>query len=271
MMRSLWTAASGMAAQQIQVDTISNNLANVNTTGYKQESVNFKSLLYQNLQTDEQIAASNNPTPLQVGHGVRVGTTDRSFSQGTFITTDLVTDMAIQGNGFFSVLNGEEVTYTRDGSFRLSYIEGGGTALVTSNGYPVLSAEGEPIIFEPDMNLANFGVDDLGNMYYLDRETNTTLDLGSLMIVQFANPQGLSALGGNQYGVTAASGEPLLEGEVDGLVRSTIRTGVLEASNVNIATEMVNLIVAQRAYELNSTSIQTADEMLQQANQLKRL
>ncbi|OOB79539.1 MAG: hypothetical protein ATN33_02350 [Epulopiscium sp. Nele67-Bin001] len=271
MMRSLWTAASGMTAQQVQVDVISNNLANVNTTGYKQETVNFKSLLYQNLETAEQQAAreeEGRPTVLQVGHGTRVGSIGRDFTTGSWYATGNDTDMTINGNGYFAISDGYEVTYTKDGTFRWSNTEEG-LALVTAAEHPVLSVEGESIIVPEGVPVSSINVDSTGRIFHYDDDGNP-VDLAQIQLVQFANQDGLEAIGANKYRPTTASGEPLMEVENDELSKSKIITGYLEGSNVNIATEMVNLIVAQRAYEMNSTAIKTSDEMLQQANQLKR-
>lgn len=271
MVRALWTAASGMTAQQLNVDTISNNLANVNTVAYKKETANFKSLLYEtmNVGADEPVQAA--PTSMQVGHGVRALANSRSYSTGAFQASENITDLAIDGKGFFAIAKGDEETYTRDGSFRLAVIpDEGAYALVTSDGFPVLSTEDESIIVGTDIPADKLVIGQDGSVYYMDEETNTQMDIAKIKVVQFANNQGLEAIGNNLYAATGASGEPLVEGEADGLQTSIIRSGYLEASNVQIAEEMVNLIIAQRAYELNSTAIQTVDTMLQQANELKR-
>lgn len=271
MMRALWTAASGMTSQQLNVDTVSNNLANVNTVGYKKETVNFKSLLYENMGTAKAPGEMQRPAPMQVGHGVRPGSIGRSYTAGSLQQTDNPTDMAIIGKGFFTVLNGEEAAYTRDGSFRIATTDEETYALVTTDGYPVLSIDDEPIVLENFIDVNSLIVSDRGEIYYMDEEMGARIDIAQLKIVQFSNTEGLEAAGANLYKETSASGIPLVEGEVDGLLLSTVRTGYLEASNVNVADEMVRLIVAQRAYELNSTAIKTADTMLQQANELKRV
>lgn len=269
MIRGLWTAASGMTSQQLNVDTISNNLANVNTTAYKKETTNFKSLLYQTME-NANVPGAQAPTTMQVGHGVRALSNSRNYSRGILQETGNRTDMAIEGNGFFSVLKGEQETYTKDGSFRISLTEDGSYALVTSDGNPVLSVEDEPILIGQDIPSTKliFGQD--GAVYYMDEETNMRMDIAQLKVVQFANVEGLEAIGSNLFVATPASGEALIEGDADGLTRSNIRTGWLEGSNVQVAEEMVKLIVAQRAYELNSTAIKAVDTMLQQANELKR-
>ncbi len=270
MIRSLYTAASGMTAQQLNVDTISNNMSNVNTVGYKKETTNFKSLLYTTMDEANDPNAMTAPTIKQVGHGVRALPNSRDFSNGTLQQTDNPTDVAIVGDGFLMVqdANGNEV-YTRDGSLRFSMIPDDGTyALVTSDGRPVLSTEGEPIIVEAGIPTDKLKISNAGSIYYLD-ELGIQTDIANIGIVQFANKAGLEAIGDNLYAATGASGEPMLEAEDEGLKRSTIRTGYLEGANVQIAEEMVNLIIAQRAYEINSTAIKTVDDMLGQANQLK--
>ncbi len=268
MIRALWTAASGMTSQQLNVDTISNNLANVNTVGYKREATNFKSLLYQNLTGPNDEV--NRPEPMQVGHGVRAVGSSRNYSMGILQQTDNPTDIAIEGKGFFSVLKGEQITYTRDGSFRFSMTEDGTYALVTSDGYPVLSTEGEPIVMDNTIPVDSLRIGMDGSLGYMDEATNTLINLTQINIVQFPNVNGLEAIGSNLYIETPASGVPISEAEGEDLVRSNLKSGYLEGSNVQVADEMVKLIVAQRAYELNSTTIKTVDTMLQQANELKR-
>lgn len=269
MMRSLWTAASGMSAQQLNVDTISNNIANVDTTAHKKERAEFKSLLYQTMERATLDDSYNGkPVNLQVGLGVKPVATSRNFSQGSLENTEVKTDLAINGQGFFMVKTGEdEVSYTRDGSFKIS-VGDGENSLVTAEGYYVLSSDGEPITFPSTVPSKDIIISESGDVSYT--LNGQQQDLGvKIGVVQFANPQGLEGIGGNFYTSTSASGEPVLE--ADGEVkRSNICQGFLETSNVNIAEEMVNLIVAQRAYELNSKAITTSDEMLQQANNLKR-
>lgn len=269
MMRSLWTAASGMTAQQLNVDNIANNIANVNTTAYKKERVEFKSLLYQTIDRASLDASDNGePVNLQVGLGVRPVAISRSFGTGSLELTENKLDFAINGNGFFMVRTGEdEVAFTRDGSFKISVGDDGNT-LVTSEGYQVLNSEGEEITIPSEVSLNDIQVASDGTIsYILDGETET-LD-GTIGLYQFANPQGLEAIGGNLYLATVASGEAINEADGDINNTSSIIQGYLEMSNVNIAEEMVNLIVAQRAYELNSKAITTSDAMLQQANNLK--
>lgn len=272
MMRSLWTAASGMTSQQMNVDTISNNLANVNTTAYKKERLEFKSLLYQNMEraTLDPANSVNRPVNLQVGLGVRPIATGRIYDTGNFERTENKLDFAIEGNGFFSVQRGEdEIAYTKDGSFKLSIVEDG-AMLVTSEGYPILSTDLEPITIPTNVMISAINVSEDGKIGYTDN-SGEFVDLGvQFDLVQFSNTQGLLALGGNLLSKTPATGEEMHE--IDGEVNKTSRLvqGVLEMSNVQVAEEMVKLIVAQRAYELNSKAIQTSDDMLQLANNLKK-
>lgn len=270
MMRSLWTAASGMKGQQLNVDTISNNISNVNTTGFKKERLEFKSLLYQTMERaslDE--ADTGKPVNLQVGLGVKPIATSRMFTTGNLQRTENDLDFAIEGNGFFAIQTGEdEISYTRDGSFKIS-TENGENTLVTSEGYFVLDNNGDRITFPATVPIKDMIIEQNGAIKY--KVGNEIQDTGNFIAMyQFSNPQGLEAIGGNLYSITTASGEPIseLDGEVS--QKSKLSQGFLEMSNVNIAEEMVNLIVAQRAYELNSKAITTSDEMLQQANNLKK-
>lgn len=271
MMRSLWTAASGMTSQQANVDTISNNLANVNTTGYKKERLEFKSLLYQTMER-ASLDENNNgkPVNLQVGLGVRPIVSSRIFTTGNIERTENDLDFAIEGDGFFVIDTGNDtVSYTKDGSFKLSY-DGTEATLVTSEGYPVLSVDGEPIAIPADTKMSSVIFEKDGTATYRD-ENGEVQDLGVQMdIVQFPNPQGLEAVGGNLFVTTPASGEAIQESGGDLTYTSKLVQKYLEKSNVQVAQEMVDLIVAQRAYELNSKSIQTSDDMLQLANNLKK-
>ncbi len=271
MMRSLWTAASGMTTQQLNVDNISNNLANVNTSGFKKERLEFKSLLYQTMNRATLDPANNTgrPVNLQVGHGVRPAATMRMFTQGSMQSTENPLDFTIQGDGFFSVQLAEgQTVYSRDGAFKISTVEGVNT-LVTSDGNPILNTDGDPITFSAEYNVEDITVDGEGRIFGL--ANGVTEDLGmQVSIVQFPNKQGLEAIGGNFYTVTPASGAPLSEAAGETTRKSGVIQGYLEMSNVQLASEMVNLIIAQRAYEVNSKAITTSDEMLQTANNLKR-
>ena len=295
MLRSLWTGASGMIAQQTNVDTISNNLANVNTVGYKKETVEFRSLLYQKLQT-ETTDHNGDPKPVigQVGSGVRTGAITSRFTQGNMTATENPFDLAIEGEGFFALQtpNGE-TAYTRNGSL-LFAIASDGLALTNSEGYPLLDVNGSPIVLASTTDVSKLSIDVDGRLYekieveIVDSTENTEGEEGvegtqptekkfkteyveraRLAVVQFNNPSGLEKISGSMYQVTAASGEPRMEVEDEALKRSAIRSGYLEASNVQTVDEIVNLIVAQRAYEMNSKVITASDQMLQQANNLR--
>lgn len=271
MMRSLWSAASGMISQQTNVDTIANNLANVNTTGYKTEKAEFKSLLYQTLQTRTTTAnGEEKPIPAQVGLGTRTVAITSNFGQGALTASESNTAFAINGDGFFAVRGADGNTYyTRNGDFKLS-IATDGLMLATSEGYAVLDSNGEPIIFPDNVTASNLEVAGDGSFGYRDGE-NAYVPLNINMgVFQFNNPAGLEKLSSGLFNVTEASGEALNEATTPNLQLSEIRQKYLEASNVQVADEMVNLIVAQRAYEMNSKAIQATDEMLGQANQLKR-
>ncbi len=274
MVRSLWSAATGMNAQQTNVDTISNNLANVNTVGYKAQGAQFKSLLYQQLQTVTTTAnGAPKPTTSQVGLGVRTSTINQFFHQGSFQSSDNPAALAISGDGFFAyqAADGETVQYTRNGNFVWALAESGGTTLelTTAEGNPVLDIDGAAITLDGAI-ASRIIIDSAGKIYYPDDQGVPT-DMGlQIGVWQFSNREGLERVGSAAWIQTAASGEAILENDADNIKKSEIVQGYLEGSNVNVATEMVNLIVAQRAYEMNSTAIQTTDEMMQTANQLKR-
>ena len=271
MVRSLWTAASGMKSQQINVDTIANNLSNVNTTGYKTEVNEFKSLLYQTLQTETTTAnGANKPTSAQVGMGVRNAAINSIFKQGPMLASTSSTAFAIEGDGFFKVSGKDGNTYyTRNGNFVLS--EGvGGLTLATTDGLPVLDTNDRPIVFGADIVGSKITITGDGTFCYPD-ENNNPQSLGiTVGLVQFNNPGGLEKEDGSLFSATAASGDPMSEATTQGLTRSKVVQGYLEGSNVQVVDEMVNMIVAQRAYELNSKAITASDEMLQQANNLRR-
>jgi flagellar basal-body rod protein FlgG len=265
-----------MNAQQTNVDTIANNLANVNTTGYKAQGAQFKSLLYQELQTVTSTAnGTPKPTNSQVGLGVRTSSINQYFSQGSFQTSDNPAAVALSGDGFFSYLDadGETQLYTRNGNFTWALQETGGTTLMltTAEGNPVLGTNEQPIVVDGNAVASRITIGGDGKIYYPNEE-GVPQELGpQIGLWQFRNREGLERVGGAAWQETAASGEPIPEAEANGEIkRSTLEQGYLEGSNVNVATEMVNLIVAQRAYEMNSTAIQTTDEMMQTANGLKR-
>ena len=270
MMRSLWTAASGMIGQQRNVDVISNNLANVNTTAYKKDRVEFKDLVYAKMDKAYNLE-NDKPTEMQIGMGTMPAAIVKNFENGTYQSTECPVDFAIEGEGFFTVETPQgESIYTKDGGFRLSPLPDGGSMLVNTQGYPVLDTEGENITF-PSMKQEYISVNELGEIYFADDEGNYENSGMILNVVKFRNPAGLESLGSNNFRPTVASGEPLSEQELEeGETRSRIMQGYLETSNVQLVDEMVNLIVAQRAYEINSKIIQASDDMLNQANTLRR-
>lgn len=271
MMRSLWTAATGMIAQQTNVDTIAHNLSNVNTTGYKTEVAEFKSLLYQNLQTQTTTAnGENKPISAQVGLGVRNSSITSIFRQGSFLESSSSSSFALDGSGFFAVQGNDGNTYyTRNGNFNWS-MGNNGLTLTTSDGMAVLDSNGNPIVLDGTYTATSIVITSDGQFCYPDENGNPQ-PLGiSIGVYQFQNPQGLEKLDSSLYGVTDASGAAINEATANNVQKSTVVQGYLEGSNVQVADEMVNLIVAQRAYEMNSKAITASDEMLQQANNLRR-
>ena len=270
MMRSLWTAATGMAAQQTNVDTISNNLANINTTGYKKETTEFKSLLYQTIQTTSTDNEGNEkPVGVQVGLGVRNSAITTRFDQGAITTTENPLDLAIAGNGFFMVQQPDGgVAYVRGGAFTAA-LKDGGVAIADSDGNPLLDVNLQPIVFDSSYNMSQITIDETGRIGFPDANGNIQLTDIQIGVVQFNNPAGLTKLGSGYYAESVASGEARMEIDEEGIKKSIIKQKSLEASNVSAVDEMVNLIVAQRAYEMNSKIITASDTMLQQANNLR--
>ena len=271
MMRSLWTAASGMKAQQTNVDTISHNISNINTTGYKSQRAEFKSLLYQNIQTRTTTAnGEQKPVPAQVGLGTRFAANNTFYTQGAMLASESDTDFAIEGQGFFAVRGDDgNVYYTRYGSFNWA-VGVTGTTLCTSDGLPVLDSNGNTIVIPAGVTSGNIRISEEGDIGYINAQGQYVAMNQSIALYQFTNPAGLDKLSRSLLAQTDASGAPLNEATANGLERSAIHQNYLEGSNVQIADEMVNLIIAQRAYELNSKAIQASDEMLQQANGLRR-
>lgn len=272
MMRALYTAATGMLAEQTHVDTISNNLSNVNTTGYKTERTEFKSLLYQTIQT-RTTTANGDPKPIgaQAGLGTRVAAITSMYTQGSLYESVSNTDFAIEGNGFFAVRGDDGQTYyTRNGSFTWSLDAQGNTILANSDGLPVLDTEGNAIVLPEGVTAESMVCQSDGTLAYRDAEGNYIESNQAFALFQFTNPAGLEKIGSNLLQETGASGAPLQEGVTEGLTRSKLRQNYLEGSNVQVADEMVNMIIAQRAYQMNSKAITTADSMLETANNLKR-
>lgn len=259
-MRSLNIAATGMQAQQTNIDVISHNLANMTTTGYKRNRAEFQDLIYQNLRrvgSSSSDAGTVVPTGVQVGLGVKTGAVSRSHEQGTLTGTDNPLDVAINGKGFFVIElpNGTQA-YTRNGQFQLSP-EG---EIVTVDGYRV-----SPNIVVPD-NAVSISISREGLVQATLDNQVAPVDLGQLDIANFINPAGLQTIGDNLYTETAASGNAVL-GLAGDEGFGVLTQGFLEASNVNPVSEITNMIVAQRAYEMNSKVITASDEMLQALNQ----
>lgn len=262
MIRALWSSAAGMKSQQTNLDVISNNLANVNTSGFKKQRADFQDLLY---QIDREPGApvdpgSTVPTGVQVGLGSRVSATERVMSQGTVQITDNPLDLMIQGEGYFQIIMPDgEIAYTRNGAFK---IDGDGQ-IVTNDGYLL-----EPEIVVPE-DATDIVVSDTGVVSVKVAGDPLMQELGQIELARFINPAGLLAHGKSLFFETDASGAPLLgfPGE-EGV--GTLVQGALEMSNVQVVEEMVNMITAQRAYEAGSKAIQTADDLLAIANNLKK-
>ncbi|MFQ3620604.1 MAG: flagellar basal-body rod protein FlgG [Spirochaetales bacterium] len=264
MVRSLWTAASGMTGQQFNIDTIANNLSNVNTTGFKKNRADFEDLLYQTRRVAGTPATEVTlvPTGVQVGHGVRVAATQKVFTQGSLQNTGNVSDLAIEGEGFFRVLLYDGTYgYSRDGAFK---IDSNGQ-FVTSNGYRLMPE----LVLPEGFIRETLSVSQDGRVTVQVPGRDDPITVGQLELYRFVNPTGLQAIGENLFKVSAASGDPI-QGRpgFDGMGKIIHR--FLEMSNVAIVQEMVNMIVAQRAYEFNSKAIQTSDTMLGIAANLKR-
>jgi flagellar basal-body rod protein FlgG len=255
-----------MIGQQANIDTISNNLANVNTSGFKKMRADFEDLLYQTVKTAGTPATEDTVVPvgIQMGHGVKVAATQRMFTQGALQNTENVYDMAIQGEGFFSIqMYDGSLAYTRDGSFK---IDSDGR-LVTSNGYRVLPDIIMPEGFLPEK--ITVSKDGRVSALVPRIDENNPIDVGQIELYRFPNPVGLTAVGENLFKITNASGEAI-PGRPGYEGMGQIAHKFLEMSNVSVVREMVDLIVAQRAYEFNSRTIQTSDNMLGTATSLKR-
>jgi flagellar basal-body rod protein FlgG len=260
MLRALYSAAAGMESQQMNLDVISNNLANVNTTGYKESKLQFQDLLYQTTRAagSQQGGGNELPGSLQIGQGSIPIATERIFTQGDLSQTGGNLDIAIQGQGFFQVqMPDGSQAYTRDGGFKTN-AQG---QIVTSDGYPVQGG------FEPvPTGTTNITISASGAVTYTTASGTTS---SQIQLANFNNPGGLQAVGQNLYTETEASGTALLgEPTQNGL--GELQQGYLELSNVSVVQEMVNLILAQRAYEVNSKAVQAADQMMQDSNNLQR-
>jgi flagellar basal-body rod protein FlgG len=263
MIRALYSAASGMTAQQMNVDNIAHNLANANTTGFKTRRTQFQDLLYQSVIQPGSSAGAQTTVPngLQLGLGARPSTNEIIFTQGSFSMTNNPLDMVIQGRGFFQIRRPDgELAYTRAGNFQ---VDRDGN-LVTADGDPI-----EPQITLPaDALEVSIGTD--GTVSYTQPGQTAAQLAGQIQLANFANPAGLNSIGRNLYLPTDASGDPTVgnPGGQEGL--GSIQQGYVEASNVSVVEEFINLIVAQRAYEANSKVVKAADDMYSQVNNLTR-
>ncbi len=262
--RALRTAASGMYAQQINIEVISNNIANISTTGFKKNKAEFQDLMYQEvninpLSTSTPGIYENSTNKIQVGNGVKPASTQKIFQQGDITPTNNQFDIAIQGEGFFQVRKSDGTyAYTRDGSFKVN-AEG---KMVTASGY----------ILEPDFTLnsdvVGISIGKDGNVEALNSD-QSTISLGTIELARFMNNGGLIALGDNLYAETPSSGQPIL-GTPGSQGFGELHQGFLESSNVDIVEEMISMIASQRAYEINSKTVKTVEEMMTMANNLKR-
>ncbi len=253
-MRALWIAKTGLDAQQTRMSVVANNLANVNTTGFKRDRAMFEDLLYQTIRQPGAQSSENTqlPSGLLIGTGVRTTATEKLFAQGNMVQTENSLDVAIEGRGFLEILLPDgSVAYSRDGSLQLDS-EG---RIVTPNGYAL-----QPGLTIP-ANTQSITIGKDGTVSVLVAGNSSPTTLGSIQLVDFINPSGLSSMGGNLYVETAASGSPQ-SGAPGSDGRGTLIQGSLETSNVNVVEELVNMIETQRAYEINSKAISTSDEML---------
>ncbi len=261
MLRALYTSSTGMYGQQLNVDAIAHNVSNVNTVGFKKSRVNFQDLLYQTIQKPVVSEETQQPMGLQIGLGTRPAAIQTLFTQGSLLPTGNPMDVAISGDAFFKieVPGNDEPLYTRNGAFAVD-AEGN---LVNMDGYLLLG----PDSIDPAARDFSIGSD--GTITYKTPNDDTVIEAGRLELARFVNPSGLEQIGQSLYRANEISGEPEdWDPDDDGSI--TLNGGYLEMSNVQIVEEMVNLITAQRAYEFNSKSIQSADEMLGMAANLKR-
>ncbi len=261
MIRSLYTAATGMEAQQLYMDTISNNLANVNTNSFKREKVQFQDLMYQTLREPgvRNVEGSLSPAGIEVGLGVKPGATERLFDQGSLTQTGNSMDTAIKGDGFYQIAMPDgSISYTRDGQF----VPSNDGTLQTTDGFPVYPQ----LTIPSGASSITIGADGQVTAT-MPGQTNSTV-LGKIELARFVNPSGLKAMGSNLYSTTDASGAPIVSDPgVDGM--GTVLQGYTEASNVQIVDEMVGMISAQRAYEIVSKAITVSDSMMQVTNAMK--
>ena len=258
---ALWVSKTGLSAQDTNMSTISNNLANVNTTGFKRDRAVFQDLLY---QIDRQPGGLNTqnselPSGLQLGTGVRVVGTSKQFSQGNLEVTEQPLDMAVNGRGFMQILLPDgQIAYTRDGEFQLN----SNGDIVNPDGYTL-----EPNINVPE-NATNITIGKDGTVTAVTDDQQAPQNLGQITLVDFINPQGLQAIGNNLFKATNASGDPT-EGEPGLAGLGSLEQGMVESSNVEVVEELVNMITTQRAYEMNSKVIETSDQMMSTLNNIR--
>jgi flagellar basal-body rod protein FlgG len=262
MIRSLWTSATGMQAQELNIDVIANNLANVNTSGFKKSRAEFQDLLYESMRPAGAASSADTtiPTGVQLGHGTRPSAVQKLFGQGDFENTENQLDWAIEGNGFFQIeLPNGDTSYSRCGEFKLD-ADG---RIVNADGFLLVPQMTIPT----DTVSITVGMD--GTVSVIQADDPVPSEIGTIQLARFVNPAGLRSLGKNLFVPTEASGDEIV-GTPGESGFGTIAQGFLEMSNVSVVDEMVSMITAQRAYETNSKVIQTSDDMLQMANNLKR-
>lgn len=262
MLKALNTAATGMQAQQTQLDVVANNISNVNTTGFKRSRAEFDDLLYQTIKEPgaQQTSQTLHPAGVQTGMGVKTSATQKIFETGAPKITRNSLDLAIEGNGFFPIQMGNgEIGYTRDGTFH----KDAGGRITDKNGNPLM-----PEIVIPPNAAGGVNISENGQVSVVTGEGATPQQIGQIQLVNFVNPAGLKSIGKNLFIPTSASGAPL-QGNPGENNLGSIAQGQLEASNVNVVDEMVNMISAQRSYESNSKVVQAADQMLQYSNNLR--
>jgi len=261
MLRSLYTAATGATTQQFNMDVIANNVANVNTTGYKKSRAEFQDLINQTFSSPGSLGNQGtlDPVGVQVGLGVRVSATQRNFQTGPMMQTGNTLDMAVQGDGFFQIqLDNGEIGYTRDGTFKRD----ANGSIVTSDGYPLIPQMTVP------QDATEVVIGTSGNLSIRNTQ-GTFQEIGQIQLARFANPAGLESQGRNFFTMTPASGDPVVGQPGQGeFAKTTIAQGFLENANVQIVEELINLITAQRAFEANSKVMQAGDEMLQSVNNI---
>ena len=261
MLKALMIASTGMEAQKLSMDVIANNLANVNTTGFKRSTADFEDLIYEDESAPGAYSSDKTqmPTGIQIGLGVKPAATEKEFQEGDLVQTGNTLDLAIQGDGLFQVTMPDgSIAYTRAGAFKLD----NNGDIVNPDGYPL-----QPTITIPT-NTTQISIGYDGKVSVVQAGSTTPVDVGQIQLAKFTNEGGLQALGNGLFTNTGSSGDPILaDPSQDGM--GTIQQGYLEMSNVNVVQEMVNMIASERAYEIDSKAVQAADEMWQMANNMK--